>query len=60
VAAVHFLAAQQLAHPIAHFVGGVLGVGERKYLVGIGVALSDQPSMRWVRTEVLPVPAASN
>ena len=40
---VHFLAAQQLAHPIAHFVGGVLGVGERKDLVGIGVALSDQP-----------------
>ena len=39
---VDFPAAEQLAHAVAHFVGGIDGVGERENLVRLGVALADQ------------------
>src|ERR1035441_5375122 len=39
---VHFPAANQLAHAVAHLLGGIDGVGQREDLVRLGVAFADQ------------------
>ena len=39
---IHHFAAQQLAHPVAHFFGSVIRVGESEDLVGLSIALANQ------------------